>query len=141
MSQPLPQWAADYLAAWQQRLLLQEWEIHALAVPSPSADGSGSTLACVRVQPDVWRADIEVLDTIPADDQEDGREDWRQTLIHELLHIRLGRLTDHVERDLLPELSPSAQSIASGVFRREVEPVVDILARVLRDMEANAHTA
>lgn len=141
MSQPLPQWAADYLSKWQQRLLLQEWEIDARVAASPCEDGSGSTLACVRVQPNIFHADIEVLDQIPGDADEGSRDGWQRVLIHELLHIRIGRLTDHVERDLLPQLAPAARSVAGGVLEREVEPVVDILARILHGMECDADAA
>lgn len=74
---------------------------------------------------------------IPADlataDEGDALE-WKKTIVHELLHIRLAAITEMVTGEIIPELSPSAGGLADRLFLRAVEPTVDLLSQTLIDL-------
>lgn len=131
MADNVPEWASRYIRTWWERLLLHEWAIHVRLSPHPDEDGSGGTKAVVALFPDIRRANLEIRDDITADPD----EEWQLTIIHELLHIRLGQMTNHVQETLLAELPPAARESHDRVFRSLVEPAVDLLAHTLRELE------
>jgi hypothetical protein len=129
----IPAWATAYIAEWKQTLYLHEWTITTELSPHPNDDSNG-TKACVTVTPDILFARMEIKDSIPDDLQECGEveaEGWKKTLIHELLHVKMGRVTEFVNQELIPELAGSAQGMAIKAFRREVEPFVEIMSEVM----------
>ncbi|MCB0156446.1 MAG: hypothetical protein KDF65_16735 [Anaerolineae bacterium] len=131
MVESTPVWVMELVKRWRDLLLLHEWEINIKLAAIPCSDGAGYVRGCVNVYPDIMRADIQLNEDIAQAENDEERGQWEVTIIHELLHVRMGRLSDFVERDLLPELSPSASNVASGTLRRELEPLVETLARIL----------
>lgn len=119
----MPEWAQAYANTQADKLLLQEWLIAYCLSPEPagSSDNLGSCLSLSNVR----QATITLRDDI-----EDSPE-WRKTITHELIHVRLAELQDFVVLDLIGELSISAKSVASDVWLKRLEPVVEILARLL----------
>lgn len=131
----VPQWAVDYITEWKARLILHEWETATLLSATPNQDGAGSTLACVNIVWDIRHARIEILDNIPADKPE-GEElaRWQKVIIHELMHIRLAGIACLIDDEILPEFSSATRSVLDKMFRREVEPFVEIMASILHDL-------
>lgn len=130
----VPQWVVDCITAWKARLLLHEWETQTMLDPDPGGDGDGDCRASVQLYPDYVTAIIKIRDDVPADlGAADSRtaETWQRDVIHELVHIRLGRLTHLVEDEFLSDYSMSQRQILMRSFRREVEPAVEILASIL----------
>lgn len=131
---PIPDWITTYVAEWKQILYLHEWTIKTRLSPHPNGDSSGSTKAAVSIYPDILVADIEFRDDAPErleDCSEADAEEWRKTVIHELLHVKLGRVTELVSQDIIPELAGSAQEMAHKMLRREVEPFVETMSGIL----------
>ncbi|MCB8942563.1 MAG: hypothetical protein H6658_02185 [Ardenticatenaceae bacterium] len=132
----VPKWVVDYLDKWRGMLHLQSWKTETSLSPHPADDKWAR--ACVTVYPDVLTAVLTIRDDVPEDitavSQQEATE-WQQTVIHELIHVFMGRITDFIERDIWPELSPGAQRIAEATLRREVEPVVELMAHILHNME------
>jgi len=127
----LPEWAINCIDYWKQILMLGEWTLRTKVVPRP--DNDEQARACVAVHTDTLIADIEIRDDL----SQDYDHEWELTIIHELLHVRLGRITDFVQRDLIPELASAAQSLAYKSLTREVEPTVELLAAVLLKLRGN----
>jgi hypothetical protein len=125
----IPKWTNDYIIAWQERLLLGEWKITARLAPEPGGDRDN--LASVEVHVDTVIAAIEIRDDCPADlskvDPETA-EYWERGIIHELIHIRLGRI-DAIMQELGLELSGGARQLFTSCLRREIEPATELLAR------------
>ena len=133
----VPRWVADYMDKWRGLLHLQHWETRTSLSPHP--DGDEDTKACVYLYPNVLTAEFTIRDDVPEDlaaTKPHEAEDWQKTLIHELLHVFIGRITDFIEKDIWPELSPSARRIAEATLEREVEPVVELMAHILYQLEA-----
>lgn len=122
-SDSVPDWAMEFLAEWKELLFLQEWDIDVRLSDAPGGDkdNHGSCLATS----DIRHAAIELNVTIQDDDQ------WRQTIIHELLHVRLSPLQDFVDLDLIPELSTATQNMVKPMWRRILEPHVHLLAKII----------
>jgi len=131
----VPKWAMDYINEWRDILYLYEWRLRVNLTPHPDEDASGCTKASVRVWPGPIIAEIEIRDDIPESPTPDELKEWQITLIHELLHIRLGRITDMVDNHLITELVPAARDMMGKVFEREVEPIIEIMAHVLHGLK------
>lgn len=114
-------WAAvrRYIRLLADLLALQNWAIYLDRDPSEEDNnaetivGENRRLATMKLTRD-WRH-------CPPEEQ-------RHTLVHELIHLPVDRLSSVLESDLDGFLSAGEQSIARNVFRREVEAVVDALA-------------
>jgi hypothetical protein len=129
----VPEWVIDCITEWKSTLLLQEWTFETSLSPHPGGDGSGHTSAHITLWPDIRRAQLEIRDDIP----DESTREWRKTIIHELVHVRLAGITELVNQELIPELPGNAQEIAAAVFRREVEPVVELLAGILLELSGD----
>lgn len=128
----VPAWAVACVEEWRGILHLDAWAIRLKLDANPN--GEQDTTAFVSIYPNIMTAHITIKDTIPQslDGLPEGEARfWESVIIHELVHVFIGRITDFVEKDIWPELAPSAQRIASATFTREVEPVVELLASVL----------
>ena len=92
----VPEWVRDYVQEWRDVLLLHEWRIHiALALcvyHDPDCRGLTETCPDVNEATITFRADIEETD------------DWKRTIIHELLHVRHARIDHYIQSALLPGL-------------------------------------
>lgn len=138
----VPQWVVDHITFWKARLLLHEWETQTMLDPDPGGDGDGDCRASVQLYPDYVTAVIKIRDDVPADlGAVDARtaETWQRDVIHELAHIRLGKLTNLVEEEFLSEYGMNQRQIYLRAFRREVEPVVEILASILYSLAEEAN--
>lgn len=139
MTNTIPDWATAYIQEWQAKLLLHEWSIRTRIAAAEVEDGKRVQATCY-VYPEIRRADIEFSRHISAE----PTAVWQHAVVHELLHVRLGLLTDYIDNVLLPQLSPSASAVADAGYRREMEAAVDLLTSILlMDQEEldNAETA
>src|SRR5262245_53210813 len=122
----VPRWVVDMITYWKARLLLHEWETQTMLDPDPGGDGDEICQASVELFPNYVTAVIKIRDNAPDDlgslDIAEA-EKWRRAIIHELIHIRLARLTTLVEEDFLSEYSSGQRLILRRAFEREVEPV------------------
>lgn len=133
----VPSWAVVEINRWKELLHLHSWETRTALSPHP--DNQVDVMACVSVLPNILTAVITLHDSIPQDItavSEHEAEYWHKVIIHELCHIFLGRLTDFIEKDIWPELTPSARRLAEATFERELEPVVELMAHILYGLEA-----
>lgn len=119
----LPEWAQLYAQNQAEKLFLSEWLITFQLSLEPA--GSSENRGSCNSWSDIRQATITLRTDI-----EDSAE-WRKTITHELLHVRFSGIQDFVELDLIGELSMSAKSIAGDVWRKRLEPVVELLARLL----------
>lgn len=133
MEKTIPQWGIDYITDWKQRLLLCEWEVSSSLDPTPNQDGSGQTKAVVNWDYPNRRAYITFRDDFSEAEASDA--DWKQTIIHELLHVRLAALTVIVIDSLIPQLAPAARELVRDVFEREHETFVELMSGVLLEMD------
>lgn len=104
------------VALWQKRLRLQDWDITASVIRAADFGRFGMCGAC---DPDVRNMEVEVMLLDPADYDEhylDPNYDMEETLVHEMLHIKMARLVKQ-----LPE----------GTSDDEEETLVKQLARSL----------
>lgn len=124
-----PAWVSDYIGHWRETLCLNEWDTYTVLSATPN-DNAG-VMACVDLRPDYLGASIQIRDDV----SKEPTADWEKAIIHELLHIRMARITSFVEEELFIELPQSAQMFARRQFRREVEPFVEIMATVLHKLE------
>lgn len=109
---------AKYVAARAVDLGLRDWEF--LFEPTPSDDG---TMA--QVTPTYGRRLAVVA--FCADFHHKTREEQRQTVVHELLHVHFAAEAQAVI-DATKQLSPSAAAIALDAYRMGHEYGVDALA-------------
>lgn len=132
----VPNWVTLYLESWRRRLYLFEWEITTEVSPHPDNEPEG-VKATVTLYPAVLRAEIVFKDTIlTAAENDDEARDWKKTVVHELLHIRLAAITEYVQADVLSELGPAASVLAHKFFIRQVEPTIEIMSEILLQLEA-----
>lgn len=125
----VPEWVKEEIAKWQGILRLDGWEI------KPSVKQfDGCPVAYAKVLPDVWMVEIVFDENVPDTIEGDIEGEWRKTIIHELVHVLTARIHYFVEDDVLTQLSPQARDIAVAMFRRELEPVVERVARVLYEI-------
>lgn len=126
-----PLWAAEYVRKWRGLLYLQAWAIKITLSPTPDGDTSGKTKACVEVYPDVFQAVITLSDQITASPD----PYWEQTILHEMIHILFGRLQDFFDRSIWPLLHTGIDELAAVTLKRELEPLVELLAQILHEYE------
>ena len=128
-----PQWVTKLIAEWKPRLYLHEWTIET----SISVDFDAGTQAQVTLWPNIWHARIEFRDTIP--DKLTGiskyeKERWTKVIIHELLHIRMARITEGTVEIMYNQMSMPVRLVMTDAFLNDVVPVVEILTAILYDM-------
>ena len=123
----LPQWAVNYIQFWKEKLHLCEWTIESKMSDRPCEDFEDETKACVRLTPLVLHASIEWSSAMPGT----ADEDWQKTIVHEMLHIRLARVTEYVSDNVLPEISMQVGLLLQRGYKAEFEPVVELLSETL----------
>lgn len=130
-----PQWAIDWLTQWRDILYLNSWGI-SMDLEAMTG-GESDTTAYVNLYPNVLIACMKIKESIPqtlAGLPPERVDYWRKVIIHELLHVYLGRVTDFVDHILVSELSRSAYTIALSTFTREVEPAVELMSHILYEL-------
>jgi len=125
VSDAAPDWVREYIGEWRDRLLLAHWRIHLFTHDAPGGDEQ--TRGMIELYPEIFTANMTLRSDVTAEPD----DDWRQTIIHELVHIRLAEISEFVRDDVLPELGPAAERIAGAAFRRALEPAVEALAHTL----------
>lgn len=122
--QPSREEVLEYVSAWQQRLYLSAWTIGVRFDSVPE----GRAGECVA-NPATWEAGVSLnLDVACC-----APLDWQQVVIHELLHVVCARVhqADHVAAEATGRVGAALAQIKEA----EVEAVIELLARVLRDAE------
>lgn len=100
-----------------------EWEITLGIEMAPNADPDCQGLA--NQWPDTnggrvtLRADLE------------DNEEWETVLVHELLHIKHGRIDQAVMHVLEPHIGDVPTELTEALYRAQVEPFIHSLARSL----------
>lgn len=121
----VPRWVHDYVKDWRDRLLLTPWKIRLRL--ETIIDGDETILAQVHLFQEVQTANI----AFRGDISPEPSDEWQQTILHELMHVRLAEVSEFVRDDIIPELGPTAERVAQAAFRRALEPAVEGLAHVL----------
>lgn len=112
---------------WQKKLGLDHWDIEVEVVESPHASGNSNLATAACWSSDTYdNAKIEIRE----DYAEWELEDLDQTIIHELMHI-VTRDIDRTARLLREEIGASAWNLYSAVWDREIEGLVDRLAKIV----------
>jgi len=119
----LPAWAERYIRIWRERLLLEHWAIKAyinLCVHDDPEARGGCTADSHRNTANIaLRADLE------------DEKEWRQTIIHEMVHVAHAQIDHAIECVIIPELPIEAQELAKNAYRQHMESFVDLLAITL----------
>lgn len=125
----VPNWLTDYVALWKDRLWLGLW--HITLRLEHTVEGDPGIEAVCRQYPDlneaaiVFRSDVE--DT----------EDWRITVIHELLHVKHARIDKFLTDVVFPEMpAEEAERMAKAGYSQHMESFTHDMARCLYDMWA-----
>lgn len=123
MTFDVPEWVTAYIHVWRDRLLLSEWRLTlALAL-------------CVNDDPDVRALCQQYCDnnraiiTFRADIE--NTTEWREVIIHELLHIRHARIDHRIECAFIPELASAAQQMAQTIYHQDVEAYTEAMTHTL----------
>lgn len=91
----------QFVAEWQKRLRLQDWEVEA---EWKRAHRAGDLLASITPRTDHKSADMWIA--CPEDFDEDNtyQRDWQHAVVHELLHLHWHFLgTDHPQLPLIEQ--------------------------------------
>jgi hypothetical protein len=118
-----PEWACDYIREWRGRLFLQQWEIRCDL--ARVVNGDEDVRGKCQQYPD---RNLAVLTF--RDDLADTAE-WRNTIIHELLHVLHARIDHYTESAIIPEVAEASQQLASVGYRQHLESFIDMLTRTL----------
>ena len=123
-----PEWLKEYIRTWAWRLRLYKvWQIDvglALVLnDDPDVHARVTIDSNVNIATIMFRADVE--DT----------PQWRQTAIHELLHIAHGRVDHFFDYVLFPTLPEAAQALAKGTYDGHYESYIHTLAAVRLELE------
>lgn len=119
MSQ-LPEWAADAIKTYATALNLNHWRIE--AVVEQCIDDDPDTMAQCEQFNGQTRAVIHLRS-----DMEDTQE-WRITILHEMLHVAHAHVDAMLQRVIFPHLPEAARVMADAAYRETYEPFVDSLA-------------
>lgn len=85
------------LIEWQERLRLQDWSIKIAVVPHTRTGSLGSA----RMHAKYKGAEIEIMNPAFIDPAIICNTDVEVTLVHELLHLQGGALTEYLEDEKL----------------------------------------
>lgn len=111
----------------KEMFLLDEWTIQLVAVD----EFDDNTLIKVILTPDIRHAKIEVPPEMRVNPKGDYIQEWLKGIIHEMLHIRMGLVTEGVvQRQLKDHKDPDA---FWDTFVSEFEPTVQMLTHIIYD--------
>jgi hypothetical protein len=117
-----PPWLLSKCSLWIERLQMGEWDVQiklALVLnEDPECRGTAEAYPDISLGRIELRADIE--------DNAEGET----TLVHELLHIKHGRIDDVINRVLEPQINVPTPMVKS-VYRLALEPFIDSLSKAL----------
>lgn len=121
------QWLIDYVALWRDRLNIgREWTVVIKLSLAPDEDHTNYA-CCIRT-PQIHHAEIvfraDITDT----------DEWRQCVVHELLHIKHCRIDEAVREIITPQLPNGMEKIADLTYKMAYEPFIDELATILYEM-------
>lgn len=116
-------WLKEYVTLWRNRLHLWNNAVHIHIVPE--VDKKGSMAEC-RQCPNTLEYILRVHDSI------EECEEWRVGIIHEMLHVLLGRV-DQVVLEIMmkPIHDPMVKDIVWDAYTIQMEQVVHQLAIAL----------
>ena len=119
----IPEWLRAFVDQWCERLTLHEWRIEIylerIINDEPLLAGMARVYHNVNIAHVLLRNDIE--DT----------PDWRQTILHELLHVRHARIDHAVENAIIEQLPANMHDMAATVYNQALESYIDQMAKVL----------
>lgn len=124
----LPDWVQPYVLYWRKILRLEHIEVRTKQTLAPhgASDSAGSAVnwPAYNIAWLEFRADIE------------DEKEWRETVIHEVLHVAHARVDAVVWNMLLPRLNHDAQEIGREAYRQAMESFIDSLAGTLYELTA-----
>lgn len=127
---PVPQWLRDYVDLWADRLgLYPEWRKIGIEICRVISDDAGTLAHAdrdVKLNEAVLRFNCDVEDT----------HEWRQTVVHELLHVKHTRIDAFYRGVVVPQLSSSAGEMASEGYNQHMESYIESMAQILYAMWA-----
>ncbi len=119
----IPEWAEKYIYLWRSRLLLEHWRLYLRTelclFDDPQCRGGCEADSHTNTAHLTFRADISNDDS------------WRQTVIHEIIHVTHAHIDHAVECVIIPELPSAAQELAKNAYRQQMESFVASLATTL----------
>lgn len=122
-----PQWLLDKCEFWVGVLRLDRWKIGvALALV---VDGDPELAGCAEWDSSIHWGRV----TLRVDCVHEWSEQWEATLVHELLHIKHGRVDDFFHKVVCPQVA-AADSMLQAMYRSEIEPFIDHLSWALVEL-------
>ncbi len=118
----VPAWLEAKMNFWIDKLAMWEWAIklrlEMVVLNDEGYHGAAQVLGDTSTGRIAIRADVE--DT----------EEWEITLVHELLHIKHGRIDDVIYRVFRPQMDIPDDMVES-VYKRALEPYIESMAKAL----------
>lgn len=127
----LPKWAKTYLREWAKRLTLHEWRITAYLHPGEP----GEPMGYASINRNIQRADITIRQDVPQKPDTADLEEWKLTIIHELLHVRFANITYCVVTDILGQFGEQSYQLAYADFDTRLEQLIERMANILYELE------
>ena len=130
----VPKWITRYVDLWYGRLNLYEWLVKYDLSLDPARDYS-LDYAAVGVNPGVNEAAVSFR--VDIKDTPGSRRD----VIHELLHIKHGRLDAVVNNVIIKQLPEGQRDMAKRAYAAAYEPFVHAIAESFYDLEMDLDKA
>lgn len=122
-----PQWLLEKCEYWAGVLNLDGWRI--TVALTLVVDDDPELAGCAE-----WMAgNLWGRVTLRVDCVHDWSETWEKTLVHELLHIKHGRLDDFVRKAVFPQVA-APDEFLKEVYSGELEPFIEGVAASFIEM-------
>ncbi len=125
----VPKWLERYIDLWYQRLDLNEWRVKYHLGLDPTS------YAAVIVKPQLNEARVSFR--VDIKDTPGSRRD----VIHELIHVKHGRVDEVVHKVIIEQLPESQRDMANRAYAAAYEPFVHGVADNFFELEVDLDKA
>lgn len=130
----VPKWLESYIDLWYQRLELNEWRVKYHLSLDPNHDSSLS-YAAIIVDPQLNEAllsfRVDIKDTPGS----------RRDVIHELIHVKHGRVDEVVNQVIIEQLPEGQRDLAKRAYKAAYESFVHGVADSFFELEMDLDKA
>ena len=125
-----PDWITEYVNNWMRRLHLSQWRVRIVMALAPG-NSTYTAATCSQVQ-----NFAEATLTFRADAEDN--QDWRETVLHEILHIYHGQVDQVIYNTILDGVPQPEKDKSYQTYCDAMEKFVDGLSKVLYKLEREA---
>jgi hypothetical protein len=125
-----PDWIKQYVDKWVARLHLTQWRVRVVMALAPG-NSVYTAATCSQVQ-NIAEATL----TFRADAED--TQDWRETILHEVLHIAHGHVDQVIYNVLLDGMAQSEKDKSYQAYCDAMEKFVDGMSKIFYQLEQEA---